>query len=115
MHAGAGQPARYHHIKEPEKVVLLHCWNEFVIFYQQPSLSYRNSKSSMKYHPVQELGEPIITIPAAIKNNSYYTPPGMESHETLIRIGDADKAISDSPLSIEAARCCPESPLLAPC
>ena len=63
---------------------------------------------------MQELGEPIITIPAAIQNNSYYTPPGMESHETLIRVGDADKAIAKSPLSIKAARCCPESPLLAP-
>ena len=56
---------------------------------------------------MQELGEPIITIPAAIQNNSYYTPPGMDSHETFICVGDADKAIAESPLSIKAARCCP--------
>ena len=55
---------------------------------------------------LQELGEPIITIPAAIQNGSYYTPPGSNSHETLIRIGNADSVIAESPLSITAARCC---------
>ena len=55
---------------------------------------------------MQELGEPIFTIPAAIQGNSYYKPPGNDTQETLIRVGDADRAISESPLSIMGARYC---------
>lgn len=54
----------------------------------------------------QDLGDPILTIPAAIQSKSYYDPPGSNSYETLIRLGDADTAIAESPLSIKAARYC---------
>lgn len=53
---------------------------------------------------LQELGEPIITIPAAIQNKSYYNPPGMNSHETLIHVGHAETAVNQSPMSIKGAR-----------
>ena len=53
---------------------------------------------------LQELGAPILTIPAAIQNKSYYNPPGNDSHETLIRLGDADRVIAEAPLSIKTAR-----------
>ncbi len=64
----------------------------------------RNGYGSKYFEYVQELGDPILTIPAAIQNKSYYTPPGNDSHETLIRLGDADRVIAESPLSIKAAR-----------
>ena len=54
----------------------------------------------------QDLGDPILTIPAAIQSKSYYNPPGSDSHKTLIRLGDADTIIAESPLSIKAARYC---------
>lgn len=55
---------------------------------------------------MQALGEPIFTIPAAIQSNSYYKPPGNDTDEMLIRVGDADRAVSESPLSIMGARYC---------
>ena len=52
----------------------------------------------------RSLGSQFITIPAAIQAKSYYNPPGNDSHETLIRLGDADRVIAESPLTIKAAR-----------
>ena len=61
---------------------------------------------------LQELGDPILTIPAAIQNKSYYNPPGNDSHETLIRLGDADRVIAESPLIHQGSQVVPGSSLL---
>lgn len=55
---------------------------------------------------VQELGEPILSIPDAIKANSYYDPPSSCSFALCgqVHLGDPDAVLEASPHTIKGAR-----------
>lgn len=57
---------------------------------------------------MQDLGEPILTIPDAIKAKSYFDPPGAGSFEGppagRVRVGDPDTALREAPHTIKDAR-----------
>lgn len=56
---------------------------------------------------LQELGEPILSIPAAIKADSYFDPPGSGSFTggTVVCVGDPDAALKTAPHTIKNGRC----------
>ena len=57
---------------------------------------------------VQELGEPILSIPDAIKADSYFDPPGSGSFTGgRVCVGDPDKALQTAPHTIKGGRCAP--------
>ena len=57
---------------------------------------------------VQDLGEPILSIPDAIKADSYYEPPGSGSFTGgRVCVGAPDKALQTAPHTIKGGRCAP--------
>ncbi|EIE21740.1 molybdenum cofactor-binding domain-containing protein [Coccomyxa subellipsoidea C-169] len=60
---------------------------------------------SVRYGHPKELGDPILSIPDAIKADSYYDPPGSGSFTSgRVCIGDPDKALSTAPHTIKGGR-----------
>lgn len=55
---------------------------------------------------LQKLGEPILSIPAAIKADSYFDPPGSGSFSGgKVCVGDPDVALKTAPHTIKNGRC----------
>ncbi|BDA47143.1 Xanthine dehydrogenase/oxidase [Coccomyxa sp. Obi] len=60
---------------------------------------------AVRYGHPKELGEPILSIPAAIKADSYYDPPGSGSFMGgQVCVGDPDAALKTAPHTIKNGR-----------